>query len=280
MFLPCRAKRAFEDVVDQIQSAILTGQLKDGERLPSERALTEKFQAGRLTIREALRTLETKGLVKIRKGSSGGAFVAVGNRENVASIIVDNLTVGGLTHDNLNEARLALECAVVRSAIKRADPSSMALIEEDVNESRIISDQDTPSMILSKMIRFHLLLADASHNPLFIVFIRALMEWAKRKLSNYSPTADHIRYSYRAHKGIFEAVRDKNVPLAELLMKRHIERMGNFVRNPGSEGWKTFGSRPKATEGFHPTPPKSETRPKSGKIPRNRRVSKGISYNA
>lgn len=229
MFSPYRSKRAFEDVVDQVQEAILSGRLKEGSRLPSERTLAEQFQAGRLTIREALRTLETKGLVTIRKGSGGGAYVERGNHQSVAAIIIDKLTLDGLTGAQITEARVALECAIVNSAISRASRSDMAAIEKDLEESRSLSTQYDPQAIITKMIRFHLLLADASHNPTFVLFIRALMEWARRKLAKYVPEESHIQYSYKAHREIFDAIKTKDAALAQRLMNRHVKRMKVFV---------------------------------------------------
>ena len=232
MFRPYESKRAFEDVAGQIQEAILSGRLTVGQRLPSERTLAEEFSAGRLTVREALRTLETKGFIKIKKGSAGGAYIELGNRQNVSSIIVDNLTIEGLTPDQITEARIGLECANVRCAIKRSTPADMARLAQDLEESRILTENNDPQVIVSKMINFHVLLAEASHNLPFIMFTRALMEWARRKLLHYVPTEGHIRYSYRAHKAILNGVRRKATTEAQLLMKRHIKRMTNFVSSP------------------------------------------------
>lgn len=229
MFLPYQSKRAFEDVAEQIQRAILSGQMKDGERLPAERVLSEQFQAGRLTVREALRTLETKGFIRIKKGSSGGAFVQVGNRQNVAAIIVDNLTLEGLTSEQITEARLALECTTVRSAAEKGNRADLLRLHDDLEEAKRLSPQDNPQIAVSKMINFHLLLAEASHNPPLIIFIRALMEWARRKLLHYAPTASQMRYSYQAHKAILDAVEKKDVILAQHLMENHIERMHSYV---------------------------------------------------
>lgn len=229
MFSPYKSKRAFEDVAEQLQHAILGGKVKHGERLPSERLLSQQFQAGRVTIREALRTLETKGLIRIRKGTDGGAYVQVGNQQKVASIIVDNLTLEGLTSEQITEARVGLECAIVRCACRKGTDSDLLRLHRDLEEFKGLTPEDDRPVTVSKMISFHLLLAEASHNLPFVMFIHALMEWARRKLVDYSPTAEQIRYSYRAHKSIFEAVKKKDIALAQSLMKRHVQRMHVLV---------------------------------------------------
>ena len=74
-FKPAQNIRVFQDVILQIEEAIIKGDLGVGAKLPSERELQTKFQTSRATIREALRVLEQKGLLKIKKGSAGGSFV-------------------------------------------------------------------------------------------------------------------------------------------------------------------------------------------------------------
>ncbi|PJK22590.1 GntR family transcriptional regulator [Mycolicibacterium goodii] len=75
-FAPAKRIRAYESVVEQIENAILHGELRPGQRLPSERELTAQFAVSRATVREALRVLESQGLVKSRQGDpTGGAVV-------------------------------------------------------------------------------------------------------------------------------------------------------------------------------------------------------------
>ena len=72
MFRAAKQSRIFQDIVDQIQEAILDGRFKAGDMLPSERELKEMFQTSRGTLREALRVLEQKGLIEIKLGVGGG----------------------------------------------------------------------------------------------------------------------------------------------------------------------------------------------------------------
>jgi DNA-binding FadR family transcriptional regulator len=221
MFQAYKGRRAFEDIAGQIKQAILSEQLNDGDRLPSERLLAEQFQVGRVTIREAMRMLETMGLVEIRKGSTGGAFVRIGDPDTMASMIMDRLQLDGTTHEQMIEARVGIECAVIKSAIENATDEDLAVIEQDVEESKQIIGSPLSEEVVAKMISFHIFVAEASHNVPYIMFVRSMMEWASRKL-----TEEEQRYSYTSHKEIFEAMARRDAVLAERLMREHIEDMG------------------------------------------------------
>src|SRR5918996_5288344 len=75
MFSPVETGRMSGAIVDQVRDLIHKGQLRPGQRLPSERELAERFEVSRVTVRDALRSLETMGLVEIRVGAAGGAFL-------------------------------------------------------------------------------------------------------------------------------------------------------------------------------------------------------------
>jgi DNA-binding FadR family transcriptional regulator len=70
-------RRASDDIANEIKNAILTKEFTDGKRLPSERSLAEQFHVSRMTIREAFRLLEAKGIITVKKGPKGGAFIRI-----------------------------------------------------------------------------------------------------------------------------------------------------------------------------------------------------------
>ena len=230
VFPPYRSKRAFEEIADQIKQAILAKRLKEGDRLPSERSLAKRFQVGRMTVREALRTLETKGFIKIKKGSGGGAFIGVADSDAVPSIIVDNLILEGLTSTQITEARIALECAAVKSVIENATTEDLNSIAQNIEELETIIEFDHPQDLLSKRINFHLLIAEASHNLLFIMFTRTLMEWARRRLEeHWVPLIEEQLKSYQFHQRLFDSIKRKDNDVAQRLMKDHIEHVGVLI---------------------------------------------------
>lgn len=236
IFLPYRPKRAFQEISREIQRVILAKKLKTGERLPSERALAAQFEVGRLTIREALRTLETKGLINIRHGRGGGAYVGMPDPAIIPSMMVDNLLLEGLTAEQMIEARTGLECAIVEYAIRHATKMDLERIERNIEDSREIIDPENAGEVVSKMIHYHILLGEATHNLPFTMFIRTLMEWARRRMALWIPTAEHQSYSYKSHKAIFEAIQRKDVKLAKRRMRDHVVRISGHVIKNRQEG--------------------------------------------
>ena len=228
-FQPYRSRRAFEHVADQIKQAILTKRLNDGDRLPPERKLAEQFEVGRVTVREALRTLETMGLIQIRMGSAGGAYVWASDPNSMPSMIMDRLQLDGTTHDQMIEARIGLECAIIGATVQHANNEDFAKIAQNVEESKEILEPLGARQAVSNMINFHILLAEASHNLPYIMFVRSIMEWAARELSDWIPSPDEQRYSHFSHRQILAAVQAGNTKSAEHLLREHIQKIGIVV---------------------------------------------------
>src|ERR671935_3122853 len=108
-FQPIKVGRASSAIVDQVRAMMLDGGLREGHRLPSERELAERFGVSRVTVREALRALEAMGLVQIRVGARGGAFVTAPSGSNVGQTIADMLIMAAVTPDDIAETRLIVE---------------------------------------------------------------------------------------------------------------------------------------------------------------------------
>lgn len=231
MFEPYKGRRAFEDIAEEIKGAILNNRFSNGDRLPSERELAEQFKVGRVTIREAFRTLETRGLIQVKKGSAGGAFVHASDYNDMATIIMDRLQLEGTTHEQMIEARIGLESAMLTSVIKRATEEDFVRLREDIEASREILEPGQAEETVARMINFHILLGEASHNIPYKMFIRSIMEWASRKLRKWIPSPKEQAYSIQSHMEILEAVAARDEKNAQRLMRYHIEEMSILVRS-------------------------------------------------
>src|SRR5829696_2489806 len=101
LFRPIRPARAFEEIAAQIRAELAEGRLQVGSRLPSERALSEQFGVSRNTLREALRSLEHAGLIRLHKGAHGGAFITERSGEAITTGLMDMYHLGSVQPEQL-----------------------------------------------------------------------------------------------------------------------------------------------------------------------------------
>src|SRR5262249_12502874 len=134
-FQPIRSTRAFEEIAAQIRTELAEGRLRVGNRLPSERALSEQFGVSRNTLREALRSLEHAGLLRLQKGASGGAFITEVKGDTITTSLLDMFHVGAIQPEKLTEARIWLESIIVREACLRAKPADWQLLRDNIRQA-------------------------------------------------------------------------------------------------------------------------------------------------
>src|SRR5262245_6198118 len=104
-----RASRVSEKIVGRIKKQISDGSLPVGHRLPAEREMARQFKTSRVSVREAYRSLEELGLLQIRRGAEGGAFVEPVDHEPVRRSLSLVLGLGKTSHSELTEARMMIE---------------------------------------------------------------------------------------------------------------------------------------------------------------------------
>ena len=149
-------------IVDQIRLLIRDGQLKPGDRLPAERELGEKFGVSRVTVREALRGLEANGMVTIKVGARGGAFVTAPTSARIGEGIIDLLTLSELTDKEVTEARQIFELGIIPLVCERATEEDIADLLEICDRGDAALENGSYPMELSA--EFHTRVAKASHN--------------------------------------------------------------------------------------------------------------------
>jgi DNA-binding FadR family transcriptional regulator len=162
LFAPVSVARASSSIADQIRQAIVTGRLSEGERLPPERELAEQFGVSRVTVRDALRALEAMGLIEVRVGARGGAFVTAPTGSIVGQTMSDMMMMSAVSPEDIVEARLVVELGTVTLACSRAT-------QEDITALLDLQDQAEEAIAAKTYVRemswdFHALIAAAAHN--------------------------------------------------------------------------------------------------------------------
>ncbi|MDO9504291.1 MAG: FCD domain-containing protein [Hydrogenophaga sp.] len=174
-FEPVRSARAFEEIATQIRTELTTGRLKVGSRLPAERALAVQFGVSRNTLREALRSLEHAGLIRLQKGATGGAFISEGSANVIVNSMLDLYHMGSLNPDQLTEARIWLEAVVVREACARATPEDLQALRENMDEAARATEEGDFQRRAQVHLSFHRILARMTGNPIMVIVMDGLL---------------------------------------------------------------------------------------------------------
>ncbi|HEY8477993.1 MAG TPA: FadR/GntR family transcriptional regulator [Chloroflexota bacterium] len=215
MLRAVRKTRLYEEVMAQLAELIRQGQLKPGDRLPSERELSERMQVSRTVVREALRALELRGLVVSRPGA--GTFIVDGTAEAL---------VRALTHlalEDIFELRMLLEPSIAALAAQRATPEDIQRLEsvlqqqeQQVREGRSGAEADAT---------FHSLLAEATHNRALLRLGAALMDVLAPSRNERLQTPQRVQQSLLSHRRILSAIKAGNPDEAREAMQDHIRRV-------------------------------------------------------
>ncbi len=224
MFQPLPEKRTFKEIAEQIKSSIYEKTLKPGDKLPSERELAAQFKVGRISVREALRMLEQAGLIFIRQGTSGGAYVKEADTSVIAESVYDLVWRSDIRLEDLTEARLAVEKQILQSAFRKISEDDLKMLRQSVNELEADIRGSTRRRIPVHydVSNFHLVLARATRNPVFEILIKVLMNVTikviDRKLTDMERLKKHLAF----HKAIYKAVQDRDLDAAIAKMEEHM----------------------------------------------------------
>lgn len=220
LFQPVKTKKIYEMIIEQIQEMILSGALKTGDKLPSERVLAEQFSASRASIREAIRSLEILGIVECRQG--GGNFISDYKRANWIEPISLMFKLGGGNFDEILEIRTVIEVEAARlAAIRITDEQKMSFLHL-VEAFKGATSEEELSLLDQQ---FHIIIAEASHNVLIDTMMRAIqailknfIEEARQSINTWAQDSGVL---LTQHLKIAEAILEGRSEDAALNMKAH-----------------------------------------------------------
>jgi GntR family transcriptional repressor for pyruvate dehydrogenase complex len=215
--------RAVDEIEAQIRAMLSRGDLKPGDKLPSERDLAARLGVGRNTLREALRSLEYAGIVETRKGASGGAYILPGS----SSAIVDGLRVlydlGAITPQQLTEARVWLSETVVRVACERATEDDLQALEANIEATSCAQSQGEFDARQKLNREFHLVLARITRNPIVISMMDAVMDVMGRFIEEIGPKEN--RFTLPSRRRLMKHLRNRDADAAVAEMTKYLGRL-------------------------------------------------------
>ena len=223
--VPIKSTRIYEEIVRQVKAMIAEGRLKGGDRLPPERDLAEKFVVSRTSVREALRALESLGLVEIRPGE--GTFV----REVSIDSLVEPLALLMVSHreaiGELFEARRLLEPSLAALAAARATPEEVQEMERILEEqAKEIASGRTG---LTQDAQFHAAIGAAAHNRAITRLTHAIMDLLTQSREESLNTPGRPTRSHEDHRRVLAAISRRDAEAARRAMLDHIEAVEALV---------------------------------------------------
>jgi GntR family transcriptional repressor for pyruvate dehydrogenase complex len=223
-----------ELIVDRLRRQIVRGELAEGEALPSEHELQERFGVSRPTLREAFRILESESLITVRRGAHGGALVRVPNTDVAARYTAFVLEHRGTTLADLYEARIVIEPAAVGLLAAKRSDEDLAALRQALDEHDAVVDQ--PQRSIRTHTAFHALLIELTGNRTLDVLagmIQRIIERANWKhVESDAGSAAHVKASSRGHKAhhrVVAFIEASDVGASTDLWRKHLTEARDYL---------------------------------------------------
>lgn len=234
MFQTAKPTKVFQDVVAQIEDAILSGRIKKGQTLPSERELKDTFKISRGTLREALRVLEQKGLIEIRLGVGGGSVVKSVDAGQISQSLGLLIRSQKVLLNHLAEFREGIEGTVAALAAKRRTAADLMRLGKLLETARrcmgVGRVKRTDFLEIDKCI--HMLLAEITQNPIYISILASIHDNIHQYYDRFlSMEKSEIQENYQDLCDLVEAIRQEEPENARLLAQGHVQRFNRYMRN-------------------------------------------------
>jgi DNA-binding FadR family transcriptional regulator len=214
-------RKRFEEIAEHLELLIFSGALKEGDRLPAERDLMDRFGVGRSSVREALFALQRKGLIAVRAGAAARVTkptpqTLVSELSGAARLMLN--APEGVRH--LQHARALFEVGLAREAALHADDRDVAALGEALEANRAAMGHQAEFERTDLM--FHYTLAMIAHNPIFTSLHHALMGWLAEQRSVSARAGATWQGVYDEHRAIYRAVEKRDAAGAQEAMERHL----------------------------------------------------------
>jgi GntR family transcriptional repressor for pyruvate dehydrogenase complex len=240
-----RPRRLSDDIVAQLETMILEGTLKAGERLPAERALAERFGVSRPSLREAIQKLAARGLLISRQG--GGTFVSDSLGSSFSDPLVQILANNVEAQRDLLEFRHTLEGSCAYYAALRATEPDHERLHEAYRALQSCYARGADVCRAEEGAadaRFHLAIAEASHNAVLLHTIRNLFDLLQRSMvvnigGLYAQRSETRSMLMNQHRELYEAIMERRAEDARKISSRHILYVQEVLQEAKHEAQRT-----------------------------------------
>jgi len=216
---PVRANSVANQIVEQVREALFAGKFQTGDLIGSEKDLARQFDVSRITVRDALRTLETMGIVEIRVGAGGGARIAEGNLDHFSDALAIQFKLAGVTEHEILDVQVAIESTAAELAALNRSKEHIEELQELLDEAEAVLDD--PAEFTKSGQRFHLAIVEASGNRALVAQFKALRHviWPQGAKRAKREIAAH---AFKVHQKLFAMIEEGDSDSARKLMVAHL----------------------------------------------------------
>ena len=226
-----------DKVAEQLTEAIVSKQIRAGERLPSERELGDQFKVSRTVVREAVRSLSARGLVRVTSGR-GVEVSEFGTGGVAASMSLLVRGHEGLDYGKVNEVRTAVEVQVAGLAAQRAQPQDMERLRQICDDHQRSLEKGDLASASELDFQFHRELTRSADNELLLAMLDSIAE-VLREVRYQSMTEPHVgEDGLRAHRRILKCLSARKPQAARDAMAEHLAEAERVWRGEKSRGNK------------------------------------------
>ena len=207
-------------LAERLRGLIVDGHFAPGDPLPTERELVVDAKLSRASVRDALRVLETEGLISTRVGRAGGSIVTLPGRNSVVRSVALFVRTHHIRLQSLSECRIAVEPTLARLAAARRTDNQLNEIAE-IHRQFVASIEDV-ALRTSINRDWHLAIALASGNEPLIALIEPILNLIREAQSNRYAAASDLRGVVKDHAAVTEAIADKDGDAAFNYMEQDV----------------------------------------------------------
>ncbi len=234
MFQTAKPTKVFQEVVAQIEEAILAGRIEAGHTLPSERELKEMFQISRGTLREALRVLEQKGLIEIRLGVGGGSVVKSVDTARVTESLGLLIRSQKVSLQHLAEFREGVEGSMAAQAAERRSAADIRRLKELLAEARacVQAGRRRRDDFLEADKQIHTTIAATTQNPIYQSVLASIHDNIHRYYDRFlSMEERELKENFQDLCDLVDAIDRGNADDARRLARGHVQRFNGYMQH-------------------------------------------------
>lgn len=214
---------AVDMVIEKIKELLLTKQLRPGDKLPNEMELTKSLSASRGSVREAMKILESFGILEIKRGD--GTYISTDTSNTAIDHILFQLIMSDADKKKLMEMRELIESGIIKIIINNAEPADIQKMEQSLHkmEEMVAGGENDPNKLTAVDLEFHMAMGQATHNELIMKIYKFVLDLFAPSIVETQSKPGGSALGIKVHRMIFEGIQAKNLEQAEEAITTSIE---------------------------------------------------------